>query len=202
MASPCVHFRHLKRRCEELIVKFLEPEIVAEQADPLTFVPDLDRLAAFRLLFHAEVETFLEEKAKEGLSSLERDIASGRWGRANPNALALYLRCGPYLSKPSDADATSLAEHFGGVIAAARSLVSDNNGIKEKSFVMLAVAAGKAIDEIDAALASTLSSYGRSRGEVAHHSATRSRTLTAPSAEKLAAVTIVSGLGLFYDVTS
>lgn len=202
MPRSCVYFRHLEQRCNDLVAKFLDSEIAAEKADPLTFTPDLDRLAAFRLLFHAEVETFLEEKAKEGLASLERDIASGTWGRANPNALGLYLRCGQYLAKPSEADALQVASHFASVVAAARTLVSENNGIKERSFATLAVAAGKAVDEIDSALASTLNSYGADRGEVAHRSAIKSRTLLAPSAEKLAAENIVNGLSAFYDVTS
>lgn len=202
MPQSCVHFRLLEQRCNQLIAKFLDAEIAAENSDPLTFVSDLDRLAAFRLLFHAEVETFLEEKAKEGLFSLERDIASGAWGRKNPNALALYLRCSCYLAKPGEADATSLAKHFADVISAARTLISENNGIKERSFVTLAVMAGKSMDEIDSALASTLNSYGTDRGEVAHRSATKSRTLMAPTVEKLAAVSIVSGLSSFFDVVS
>jgi hypothetical protein len=202
MSAPCAHFRHLEQRSIELVHKFLESEISAEAADPLTFTADLDRLAAFRLLFHAEVETFLEEKAKEGLSKLQTDLGVGVWGRGNPNALALYLLCGPYIFKPSEIDSASLSMHFEGVVKSARDAVAENNGIKEKSFTVLAIAAGKVIEEIDSTLVSTLSSYGKDRGEVAHGSAARARTLMAPSAEKAAAVTIVAGLSAFYDVIS
>lgn len=202
MPAQCVHFGHLEQRATELLAKFLDSEIAAETADPLTFVTDLDRLAAFRLLFHAEVETFLEEKAKDGLSSLQRGIAAGAWGRAHPQSLALYLLCGPYLPKPTETDAGSLSRHFSSVLTAARSMISDNNGIKERSFTILAVAAGKVLEEVDPSLAATLNSYGKDRGEVAHGSAARSRTLMAPSAEKAAALTIVSGLSAFFDVVA
>jgi hypothetical protein len=59
MPLNCHHFGHLQTRLNDLCIKFLDVEISSELENPATFAPDLDKLAAFRLLIHAEVETFL-----------------------------------------------------------------------------------------------------------------------------------------------
>lgn len=200
MAIKCGHYEHLGRRFQNLCTKFLDPEIAAESADPAGYNPDLDFLAAFRLLFHAEVETFLEEKAKEKLSQLEVDIKSGAWHGANPQLLSLYLVLKNYVQETEDLGDIDLRKHFVKIIGSARSRVKENNGIKSQSFLFLSVAAGKSLDCIDVALSSTLNSYGKDRGEVAHGSAARSHSLTAPSTEKATGKNIVSELATYFDV--
>lgn len=188
-------------RFRELCLKFLDPEIRSESADPVGYSPDLDKLAAFRLLFHAEVETFLEEKAKQVLLVLETKISTGRWHRSSPHIMSLYLLVRNYLVDRDEISDAEVKSHFLNVIVSARSRVKENNGIKAQSFSFLSVAAGKALDEVDATLSAMLNSYGKDRGEVAHGSAARSRSLNAPSAEKASADAIVNQIGSYFDLS-
>lgn len=202
MAAECTHFAHLRERFEELCRKFLDDGIAEEMADPAAFMPDLDAIAAFRLLFHAEVETFLEAKALEKVGSVQAAIAGSTWQRSNPNLLSLYLLARNFLQIEGEGELTDsdLRKHFSEVMGTVRARVKKNNGIKSESFIFLSVAAGKALDEIDVTLSSTLNSYGRGRGDVAHRSAVKVRSLQAPSSEKNSADTIVRGLGTYFAV--
>lgn len=201
MPSKCTHFAHLSARFSELSAKFVDGQVAAELANPSTYLADLDELAAFRLLFHAEVETFLEAKAAEGLSSLESSVnAGGAWRRAFPHVLCLLLAVQaqlPVRELAAEADITALVKS---AIASGRAMIKKNNGIKAQAFAFLSIAAGKTLDEVDSTLSSTLNSYGVNRGEVAHGSAVRSRSIASPSSEKSAARTIVDSLALYFDV--
>lgn len=201
MPVTCSHYGHLASRHNELCLKFLDGEVMAELADPSGFVPDLDKLAAFRLLLHAEIETFLEAKAADGLAKLQSDVGSGLWHRSYPNSLSLYLLVRNFLTKSEGwVSASDISDHFRQVIGAANARIRENNGIKAEAFTFLSVAAGKPLDEVDGALLSTLNSYGKNRGEVAHGSATRARSLMAPSVEKATGGDIVRELGTYFDV--
>lgn len=200
MPTKCGHYAHLSSRFAELCAKFLDTEIAAEIADPATFSPDLDKLAAFRLLFHAEVETFLESKALDQLMLLQGDIGSGVWHRQHPQILSLYLIVRNFIQKVDGLTDVDLRSHYCQVLAAARARIKDSNGIKADTFTFLSVAAGKSLDEIDTTLLSTLNSYGKNRGDVAHASVPRVRSLVAPSAEKAAGGDIIMQLAAYYDV--
>lgn len=76
--------------------------------------------------------------------------------------------------------------------------VSDNNGIKEGSFVKLSLICGRVADELDVSLISMLNSYGKGRGDVAHQSTRHVRTLLSPSSEKTNAIALVEALGVFF----
>lgn len=200
MPTKCSHYGHLVSRFAEITEKFLDFELKAEAANPATYNPDLDKLAAFRLLFHAEVETFLEEKAKQGLNRLESDINSGLWHRKNSNIFSLYLLVKNFLQDREEISDQDVKVHYLSIIGSARGRIKDNHGIKSQSFQFLAVSFGKALDEIDATLSAILNSYGKDRGEVAHSSASRSRSLSAPSSERSSASAIVNQIAAFYDV--
>lgn len=202
MPTKCKHYEHLTARFGALCSKFLDEGIAEEFASPGVFVPDLDKLAAFRLLFHAEIETFLEAKAIDQIALIQSDIDRGSWHRAHPCILSLYLLTQNYLQKCDGMTDEELKGHFFNVLSKARSRIRENNGIKADAFTFLSVAAGVPLDEIDATLLLSLTSYGKNRGEVAHATVTRARSLSAPSAEKKDAQDIVTQLGSYYDVIS
>lgn len=195
----CPHFSDLQGRVGVLREKFIRDQIEGEINDPASFKADLDRLAAFRLLVHAEFEEFLEIKAKQGLDKLEADF---RAGGDDMRSNALIFIISVYLAKSDDKFRVFLAdkwvEYFDQVILAARKIVSDNNGIKESSFAHLALFSGKMPDELDMTLALSLNNFGKSRGDVAHKSASRVRTLLAPSAEAKEVDELLKGLGVFF----
>src|SRR3990167_1522602 len=104
MAKSCPHFKLLQDRLAELSTKFVADQAAAENADPATFQPDLDRLAAFRLLIHAEIEDFLEVKAKENIAAIYARLNSASWMRQSPELLPLAIALKKPLPLPDALD--------------------------------------------------------------------------------------------------
>ncbi|ELK4802109.1 hypothetical protein VXF16_004683 [Pseudomonas aeruginosa] len=204
MPTQCANFAHLEARLTDLRVKFLDAQITAETNDPTTFSPDLDSIAAFRLLIHAEIEDFLERKAKENLDRIELQLVKSATGSSRIFPELFYIAA--VTNRPLDAvlafDVGALKGHISGIIGTARGIIKENNGIKEGSFNTLSVFAGKTADEVDSTLSASLNSYGKSRGDVAHQSTRHSSTINAPSAEFASAKDLVEGLALYFDLTS
>lgn len=203
MASQCQHFALLEQRFSELSRTFVDDQVTSEMANPTTFVPDLDRLAAFRLLMHAELEHFLEEKAKERLASVTGLIAQNApWMRQLPGFVALAIQAERPLPQIELSDTAGLSSYAKDVIAAAGKRIKENNGVKAESFAFLSACAGKTTDEIDGVLSNSLNSYGKGRGDVAHKSVVRTNSLQAPSTERNTIEVIVRQLAVFFDVRS
>lgn len=203
MASVCSHFAALEARIAHLTAKFVKDQIAAESADPAGFTADLDRLAAFRLLTHAEVEEFLEAKAREGLAQLTTALAApGLALRDICELFALASVLGRPVAMSWPYDASGFLAEAGHLIRAGEQVIAENNGVKGSSFFQLSVMAGKMPDEIDGSLGASLTSYGKSRGDVAHKSVVRVRTLRAPSAEAKDAADLVRDLAAYFDVRS
>lgn len=204
MPTKCAHFAHLEARLTDLRVKFLDVQINAETANPTTFSPDLDSIAAFRLLMHAEIEDFLERKAKENLDRINSQLVGSATGssRAFPELFYIATVTNRPLDPAHAFDAAALKGHITSMIGTARGIIKENNGIKEGSFNTLSVFAGKTADEIDSTLSASLNSYGKIRGDVAHQSIRHSSTINAPSAEFASAKDLVEGLASYFDLTS
>jgi hypothetical protein len=202
MPKSCPHFRLLDDRVEALSVKFVRDQIAAEIADPLAFIPDLDRLAAFRLLVHAEIEDFLETKAKENILDIgSRALSAAQWMRKTPELLPIAIALKKPMPSPEQLEVSKFSNFVNELVASAKSAISENNGVKSSSFTLLSVCAGKTIEEIDGILSASLNSYGKDRGDVAHKSVTHSKSLQAPSAEWTTAKGLVVELGRYFDVT-
>lgn len=201
MTQPCTHFKLLQERVECLTNKFVADQLAAEAADPINFQPDLDNLAAYRLLVHAELEDFLEEKAKENIARIDSTCQPAtKWMRNHPELLSLAIALNKPPPQYNNLDASKLVEYMRELVRAGRAAISDNNGIKGPSFSVLSICAGKTIDEIDDALAASLTSYGKDRGDVAHKSVTHTSRLNAPSSEALLAKNLVRELSMYFDV--
>jgi|SRR5471032_1260130 len=200
MSKSCSHFKLLSNRLNELSLKFIEDQAAAEIADMAAFQPDLDRLAAFRLLIHAEIEDFLEAKATENVSAISARIGSSAWMRQSPELLALAIALKKALPHPDVLDSGRFGIYVTDLLAGARNAISENNGVKASSFLLLSICSGKTVDEIDAVLSASLNSYGKGRGDVAHRSVIHSTSLQAPSAELATARGLVEQIGVYFDV--
>lgn len=201
MPNSCHHFGALEQRIKDLTAKFLSDQIIAESSDPTGFVADFDRLAAFRLLVHAEIEDFLESKAREGLAALTSALNRPGLKICNVSSiftLASVLRDVLQISWPYNE--TNFINEARRLVSVGEAFVANNNGIKGNSYFQLSVMSGKMPDEVDQSLGSSLTSYGKCRGDVAHKSVTRVRTLQAPSAEFNEANNIVLALAAYFDV--
>lgn len=201
MPTPCPHFRLLEQRVEELTQKFVADQMKAEKDDPATFQPDLDQLAAYRLLVHAEIEDFLEAKAKNNISTISTRMSGGSpWMRLSPELLALAIGLRRSLPQDETLDFTRHSTFVAELLGAARNAIAENNGVKSQSFILLSLCAGKTLDEVDSTLSASLNSYGKDRGDVAHKSVTHSSSLQAPSAEVATARTLVQQIATYFDV--
>ncbi len=201
MPTPCPHFRLLEQRVNELTHKFVDDQIQAEKDDPATFQPDLDRLAAYRLLVHAEIEDFLEARATDNISAIETRMSGGSpWMRLSPELLALAIGLKRQLPQEDILDLSRHSYFVSDLLGAARNAIADNNGVKSQSFILLSLCAGKTLDEVDSALSASLNSYGKNRGDVAHKSVTHSNSLQAPSTEVATARTLVREIAKYFDV--
>jgi hypothetical protein len=91
----CTLYIGLETRVKALKKKFVQDQVKLENKNPTEFIADLDRLAAFRLLVHAEFEEYLENKAREGLNHLETAFKGGAQAiRANQSILVIGAMLG------------------------------------------------------------------------------------------------------------
>ena len=194
-------FIDLQNRLAELDSKFMADQVAAETTDPLTFTPDTDRIAAFRLLVHAEIEDYLERKARLSLELMKKDVQTNLYtSKFMPHFFAMStILAQPIEIKKPFSDAKFI-QCILDLINTANELVNDNNGIKEFSFTPLSLFAGIKNDNIDPGLLDKLKSYGASRGDVAHKGINRVQTILAPSAELKAAKDLIYGLEKFFYV--
>jgi len=190
----CRRIRVTKTRVNEIKKKILNRQLLAEARDSIAFTPEPRHLAAFRLLVHAEIEDYLESKAKDGVDRLEAAFLAGK-DSVRDNFQIFLVAHAVGVDLRYDA---RWVENVKAVIKAARKWVDDNNGIKERSFITLSILSGKMPDEIDAPLSASLSSYGTGRGDVAHRSTTRVTTLQTPSLELSTAQQLVEDLRIFF----
>jgi hypothetical protein len=203
MPIRCPYFSALQARIAQLSRKFVDDQVQDEQADPVSFQPDLDRLAAFRLLVHAELEEFLESKANEHLESVLAKSRNGQaWMRELPGLLAIAVSFEKPYPNIDLANEVAFSGYVTEVLMAAKRAIKKNNGIKSNSFILLSICAGKALDEVDEFLSNSMNSYGKERGDVAHKSISHSSSLQAPSAESAAVQSLVQQLGAYFDVCS
>lgn len=203
MSKPSPLFISLQERFERLESTFLSAQLEAESREPLTFEVDTDQLAAFRVLIHAEIEDYLERKARESIVKLKAKVDPKSFKiKSNIDLFLLASVFGLDLQIRVPYDAKSLQASVNKLIRGIEEFVSGNNGIKEGSFVKLSLVCGKMADEIDINLINMLNVYGEERGDVAHQSASRVTTLQAPSTERTNALVLIKALGdFFYPVT-
>ncbi len=193
MAPPIAE---LEERIKALCARFLDHQI-AQEADA-AFSPDLDAIAAFRLLVHAEIEDWIERCAMDEISDLEKRVQQGVHIRSSTRLILLSTVFGVELPLSLPFDEPKLRVQLSETLNAARAFIKENNGIKAGSFSKIASICGACIDEIDASLVQALNSYGTARGQVAHKSALRTTSLLAPSAEKNEALSLVLQLKAFF----
>ena len=165
-------FRELERRVGKLRKRFLP-----KQFSPTGNYTDrqLDHARGFRLLVHAEIEAYLEDRAQHIASvSIRQYRTDGRPRHVLMNLLSfhlvqtelskreisdLYLRQSKYCDQ-TVTNATSSFNHS----------LANNHGVRELNFLRLVLPLGLDPAKIDPAWLGTLDAFGSKRGETAHKS--------------------------------
>ncbi|MFE6897080.1 hypothetical protein ACFVFJ_09440 [Streptomyces sp. NPDC057717] len=173
MSSP--RYKDMSRRITEL-----RHNLLPARFDPLGLYSDRvhERTRAFRVLTHAEFESFIEDRALEVVTQAHSEWK--RTGRIRPSLLGLMSH---WDSAPQIPDAISdLGDNSSKYptlparIKAAKGnyttyIKTRNNGIKQKNLLLILLPLGVTKGEINADWLDDTESWATDRGKVAHTSA-------------------------------
>lgn len=135
------------------------------------------RSLSFRILVHAEIESYLEDRANELVGVAWKEWKAGRL--TTDVTVALLAYAGIESVKPpgklgGDPENQKSYEDFGVILERANSawryVHKNNHGIKEPNVLALFLPLGLNPSDLDSTLLADLTSYGSKRGEVAHKS--------------------------------
>jgi RiboL-PSP-HEPN len=175
--SASIHFRELKKRVAEL-QKHLLPKVFSPTGDYKERVRDSAR--GFRVLAHAEVEYYLETIATH---VIDKSISSWKTKKKTNYVLVAFLAAYhrgwmvDATDRPVFAPASGVkpSKTIIEAVDAANSqykteIIRKNNGIKIANLHAIFLPIGVDFDMLDQTWLSTVESYGKQRGEIAHQS--------------------------------
>lgn len=195
-------FKILEARLNELRSHML-PKIFSETGDYSE--KELDSARGYKLLAHAEIESFIEDISKEKVLT-----AISEWKNNKKPSLTLISFLASYHSswniddEANNEDIIKISkgrikkESIAKIIDLAHTQyvkkVNDNHGIREKNFLTMILPIGIDEDTVDTILISNLDSFGKMRGEIAHKSRCSLTATTNPQDELNAVTNILNGL--------
>jgi HEPN superfamily RiboL-PSP-like protein len=159
----------------------------------------LDRARGYRLLAHAEMESYIEDRVRYiANQNVAAWLGDGKARRVLLNLLAFYLKQEEIVSHKElrDEYAGSAKKCEGSIKRAVHSfneMISNNHGVKEKNILRLLLPLGLAKTDIDNTWLVTLDTFGTKRGEVAHTSI-RTQQPPDPKTERNTVKIILTGL--------
>jgi hypothetical protein len=158
------------------------------------------RTISFRILVHAEIEAFLEDRT--------RDLMDAAWGHWQTSRLPSEVIVGTlaYSAIETSLPPKSLGESsnkkayddIGVPLQKAQNVWrfnhTNNHGIKKENVLMLLLPLGVQHSKLDTTLLADLSSYGVARGEVAHRSNYTTTAYADPKSEYDRATKLVADI--------
>ena len=150
----------------------------------------LSRTAAYRVLAHAEIEYYLEERAWEVVQN-----AKTLWDKSGKNTRTLICLLGfsgLTMDKPPDTltpqkgsktvkeEKIKISKKIDLAVESFKRVISQNHGVKEDHILSLLLPIGIDSDDLDPAWLATMNTFGEKRGLVAHKSATSYMTIQTP----------------------
>ncbi len=187
-------YRDLQKRVEELRAHFIAFTVPPDRSpEP----KEIDCIAAFRLLAHAEIEWYIEERTRSSIL-----VAGEIWRNSKviTRSLLNLLQIFPPIAwdiKQQGLDVTDIDSTLEMCQRKAMDAIANNHGIREASFRILASFCGCLSGDIDQTLVNTMNTYGHLRGELAHKRTDRVPQIPSPEDEYASATAIISGLEQF-----
>lgn len=154
----------------EARITFLEREILpASKIHGNYTKKEQDLIKSFILLSHAEIESFIEDIAKE---KIQTSLQNWNTNRNKSNCLKSVLAfIGGEINFDNDGNSKLLTHRMNRIVAHYFSSVIDkNHGIKEANILKILLPLGIELGEIDVTWLSTMNSFGATRGMFAHAS--------------------------------
>jgi hypothetical protein len=192
---PSSRYRQLSRRINRLKRNL----IPAASATGDYSERQLDKVAGFRLLAHAEIEAFLEERAKEVAI---RAITDWRATKRPGHVVACMVSHFPKMKIPQqvlDEEKAGRQSRIDFALSAAQAsymhALTKNHGVREENVRRILFPIGVKHADIDATWLNTIDSFGINRGFVAHNAAAAIRPID-PQTEVDTVDQILAGLGL------
>ena len=150
----------------------------------------LSRTAAYRVLAHAEIEYYLEERAWTKVIDAKKAWETGKTTRTLICLLGfsdLTMDKPPdTLKKPSNVKQDNhdkrleITEKINSAIKSFKKIIDNNHGVKEKNILALLLPIGIDSDDLDPAWLADMNTFGEKRSLVAHTSATSYMTIQTP----------------------
>ena len=184
--SKSARFRTLTRELNRLKKQFL-PKI---SPTGLYSESQLSKTAAYRVLAHAEIESYLEERAWEVVQN-----AKTLWdtsGKTTRTLICLLGFSGLTMDKPADTltpqkgsktvkeEKIKISKKIDLALESFKRVISQNHGVKENHILSLLLPIGIDSDNLNPTWLATMNTFGEKRGLVAHTSATSYRTIQPP----------------------
>jgi hypothetical protein len=179
-------FRTLNRELNRLKKEFL-PKI-----SPTGVYTDrqLSRTLAYRILAHAEIESYLEDRAWE--VALNAKKAWDNTDKTCRTLVTLVAFSALAMDAPPDTltpikgskkvklEKIKISKKIDLAIESFNQVIKGNHGVKEANILALLLPIGIDSDDLDTAWLATMNTFGKERGIVAHTSATSYRTVQPP----------------------
>jgi hypothetical protein len=187
-------------------IALLRKQFLPDPFDPLGNYSDTKRVQAytraFLVLSHAEVESYLEEWAKDIARASESIwLSSGRMTKPLAfllGTLAERIALPERLSVPNIKDGPQrFADGAVKLFQKYYKQIKDNNGIKEQNVLVLFGPLGVPAAALGSTLLPNLDSLGSTRGTHAHHSAKAVQSLLDPETEYKKVSALLIDLGAF-----
>ena len=203
-----VRFRSLSKELNKLKMQFLP------KTSPIGSYTDrqLARTIAYRVLAHAEIEAYLEERSWNVV--LEAKKKWDELGKSSRVLICLIAFSGQTMETPPNTlnptkankaippERIKINKKIELAINSFNHVIKQNHGVKEGNILSLLLPIGIDCDDLDSTLLATMNTFGENRGSAAHSSATSYRTIQAPDpATELATVNqILDGLALIDEL--
>jgi hypothetical protein len=200
--SKSDRFRILLKELSRLKKQFLP------KASPLSLYTDrqLSLTVAYRVLTHAEIESYLEDRVWQIVIEAKKSWI--RTGKPCRTLISLVAFCGEIMDTPPDSltpvkaskvvppEKIKLNKKIDLAINCFKRVIDQNHGVKEANLLALLLPIGIDSDDLDPILLATMNTFGEQRGLVAHSSATLYKTVQPPDPvnELMVVQQIVAGL--------
>jgi hypothetical protein len=196
---PSARYKTLISNVAKLERRFLPKRLTG----PFT-IRQHDLARGFRLLAHAEIEAYLEDRAKEISLEAVRRFQSNR--KPHAVTLSLVAHCivqGELTDKYLKEKYTNQSDHLDAAVIAANNTYQyrliQNHGIREDNILSLLLPVGFKVTEIEQAWLSQMNSFGKIRGETAHTSFAPTK-LVDPKTEQTTVSQLIAGLQQIDDI--
>ena len=169
---PSARYTYLTGRLVQLRTRLL-PRVFSPTGS--YSMQQYDKVRAYRLLAHAELESYLEDRARAvATTAFNKWQVDHRPRSVLISLLAFHLQQDGLSAQKLREVLDGVRRHTDDSVKAAtqayNKMLSDNHGIKEENVLRILLPLGITAGDIDSVWLTTIHDFGRKRGETAHTS--------------------------------